>query len=136
MLSRSFKSTLSSLNRSSHAFNPRPLYTPLYARTILRNMSAAAHPITSTSEPAAPAEDIKAVAAQASNTAKAPKQQQQKGAEGDKKSKKDKKGGSSGPLELNPPPEFFADRIKIFDEYKAKYDKWVSGEPLHTSPRP
>lgn len=101
-------------------------------------MSAAAHPITSTSEPAAPAEDIKAVASEASKAPKeagkpAKQQQQQKGGageQGEKKAKKDKKGGgaSSGPLELSPPPEFFADRIKIFDEYKAKYDKWVAGQ--------
>ena len=93
-----------------------------------RTMSAAAHPVTSTSDPAPPAEGLQPVTPGASDAA--PKQQQKgQGKEG-KKDKKDKKGGggSAGPLELNPPPEFFAERIKIFDEYKAKYDKWVSGE--------
>jgi threonyl-tRNA synthetase len=44
------------------------------------------------------------------------------------KPKKDKAaGGSSGPLELSPAPQFFDERIKIFDEYKAKYDAEVAG---------
>jgi threonyl-tRNA synthetase len=86
-------------------------------------MSAAAHPVTSTSDPAPPAEGLQPVTPGASDAAA--KQQKQQG----KKEKKDKKGGggAGGPLELNPPPEFFAERMKIFDEYKAKYDKWVSG---------
>lgn len=93
-------------------------------------MSAAAHPISSTSDPAPPAEGLAPVTPGAGDVAQSgskPQQQKKEGKAG--KEKKDKKaGGSSGPLELNPPPEFFAERIKIFDEHKAKYDQWVAGE--------
>lgn len=107
-------------------------------------MSAAAHPIHSTSQPAKPAEGLEPVTPGASATpapsaangdAKAPAAAPAGGKDkGEKakapKEKKDKKagGGSSGPLELSPPPEYFQERIKIFDEYKAKYVQWVSGE--------
>lgn len=48
------------------------------------------------------------------------------------KEKKDKKAGAgsgqnSGPLEVTPPPQFFEDRIKIWDEYMAQYNKSVAG---------
>lgn len=52
---------------------------------------------------------------------KQPQQQQQ----GHKKEKKS--GGAVA--ELNPPPEFFAERIKIFDEYMAKYNEFVAAQP-------
>lgn len=93
----------------------------------IRTMSAAAHPVTSTANPAPPAEGLEPVTPKASDAAKAEAKHQKKEA------KKEKKGGSSGPLELNPPPEFFQERIKIFDEYKAKYDKWVAGARFWSS---
>lgn len=94
-------------------------------------MSTAAHPVSSASDPAPPAEGLNPVTPKASDASKSEGKQQKK--EG-KKDKKAGGGGSSGPLELNPPPEFFAERIKIFDEYKAKYDKWVSGELARSCP--
>lgn len=58
------------------------------------------------------------------------KQKQQQQQQGQKKNdKKDKKGGGGAIAELNPPPEFFAERIKIFDEYKAKYEAHVAAQP-------
>ncbi|KAI0088225.1 threonyl-tRNA synthetase [Irpex rosettiformis] len=51
---------------------------------------------------------------------------------GDKKPKEKKvKAGlaSEHPLELQPPPEFFDHRIKIFDKLKAEYDEWVKAQP-------
>ncbi|TCD62131.1 threonyl-tRNA synthetase [Steccherinum ochraceum] len=36
---------------------------------------------------------------------------------------------SAYPLELQPPPEFFDHRIKIFDKLKAEYDEWVKAQP-------
>lgn len=56
----------------------------------------------------------------------------------DKKDKKDKKEkkkggdtseGDAGPLELNPEPDFFSHRIKIFEKLKAKYDAEVAARP-------
>lgn len=103
--------------------------------------SAALHPVHSTSEPARAAEGLEPVTPHASATVphKDKPKSQPNGAgagkegkdkpQGKPKEKKDKKsGGGAGPLELSPPPEYFAERIKIFDEYKAKYDKWVSGK--------
>ncbi|KAK4687280.1 threonyl-tRNA synthetase, partial [Tremellales sp. Uapishka_1] len=104
-------------------------------------MSTSVHPVVSTSKPAPPPaiEPEAAAVAPQEKAAKQPKDKK----EG--KPKKDKKGGgSSGEVskciwlgvvsanllyeQLSPPPEFFAERIKIFDEYKAKYEKWVSGK--------
>ncbi|KAK4542418.1 hypothetical protein LTR36_006875 [Oleoguttula mirabilis] len=36
---------------------------------------------------------------------------------------------SKAPLELTPPPDFFATRNKIFDQRKAERDKWVAEQP-------
>lgn len=81
-------------------------------------MSAEAHPVSSTSKPAPPAEGVNPITPAA-----------HEGKKKEKKDKKDKKGGgASGPLELSPPPEFFAERLKIYDEWKAKYDKFVAGK--------
>ncbi|WWD15705.1 threonine-tRNA ligase [Kwoniella shandongensis] len=98
-------------------------------------MSTAPHPVSSTSEPARPAEGLEPVTPGASATTVKPDGAKKEGKEKKVKEKKDKKGaagGANGPLELNPPPEFFAERIKIYDEYKAKYDKWVSEQPRDT----
>ena len=57
----------------------------------------------------------------------APAKQQQQGAKKEKKDKKAGSGASAGPLELTPPPEYFEERIKIFDEYMEKYKKHVAG---------
>ncbi|KAF9530531.1 tars protein [Crepidotus variabilis] len=50
------------------------------------------------------------------------------------KEKKDKKKGKAGndtgyPLEIQPRPEFFDHRLKMFDELKAEYDTWVAAQP-------
>ncbi|PQE13285.1 hypothetical protein CJF31_00008304 [Rutstroemia sp. NJR-2017a BVV2] len=49
------------------------------------------------------------------------------------KPKKEKAGGDggvdAGPLELNPPPEFIAHRIAVFDRLKAKYDEEIAAKP-------
>ncbi|EMD37085.1 hypothetical protein CERSUDRAFT_84103 [Gelatoporia subvermispora B] len=45
------------------------------------------------------------------------------------KEKKDKAAASGQPLELQPPPEFFDHRIKIFEKLKAEYDEWVKAQP-------
>lgn len=101
-------------------------------------MSTSIHPVSSTADPAPttgqpslPLPDVTAPhdtavpPPVAEQPAKGKQQQQPK----EKKDKKDKKGGgaSSGPLELSPPPEYFEERIKIFDEYMDKYKKFVAG---------
>lgn len=99
----------------SHRTPTRYTYPLLQA---VRTMSAEAHPVSSTSKPAPPAEGINPITPAA-----------HEGKKKEKKEKKDKKGGgASGPLELSPPPEFFAERLKIYDEWKAKYDKFVTGK--------
>lgn len=76
------------------------------------------------SAPAAPAGEAKEVKPQAPVAAPADQVKQQNKKE--KKEKKEKKGGIS---ELNPPPEYFEERIKIFDEYMAKYQDFVAKQP-------
>lgn len=109
-----------------------------YRVDFTRVMSSAPRPVSSTAEPPKAAEGLEPVTAGASSTpaaaaaaaAPAAKQGQPKEAK-EGKPKKDKGGGgSSGPLELTPPPAYFEERIKIFDEYKAKYDAEVAGESL------
>ncbi|TYJ55343.1 threonine-tRNA ligase [Cryptococcus floricola] len=82
-------------------------------------MSTEAHPVSSTSKPAPPAEGINPVTKNASADAKAAK----------KEAKKSKGGSSSGPLVLSPEPAFFDERLKIYDEYKTKYEKFVAEQP-------
>ncbi|WVR04974.1 threonine-tRNA ligase [Kwoniella sp. DSM 27419] len=91
-------------------------------------MSAATHPVSSTSEPAKPAEGLEPVTPGASATAVEKKQEQGQQGQKQKKDKKEKKqgNGGGGQLEVSPPPAFFAERIKIYDEYKLKYDKFVA----------
>jgi threonyl-tRNA synthetase len=133
LLNTSFRRT--SINTIPRAFARRSNHVTTLNAPTIQNMSAAAHPITSTSEPAPVAEGLAPVGAgeatSANSDPKAKPQQQGKKDGKDGKAGKDKKdkkaGSSSGPLELNPPPEFFAERIKIFDEYKAKYDQFVAG---------
>ena len=38
-------------------------------------------------------------------------------------------GGDSHPLELTPPPQFFASRNAIFDKRKAEKDAWIAKQP-------
>lgn len=45
------------------------------------------------------------------------------------KEKKEKEGGDARPLEMTPPPEFFATRNAIFDKRKAERDEWVAKQP-------
>ncbi|KAK4612030.1 Threonine--tRNA ligase, cytoplasmic [Fulvia fulva] len=46
---------------------------------------------------------------------------------------KDKKAaanpGDARPLDLNPPPDFFATRNALFDKRRAEYDEWVAKQP-------
>jgi threonyl-tRNA synthetase len=64
-------------------------------------------------------------------------QQNVKGAKtlvvGEKKSKVKKEKGDGGgdtlPLEMNPPPQFLEDRLKLFEELKAKYDAEIAAKP-------
>lgn len=90
----------------------------------------APHPVSSTSDPAPPAEGLEPLTPGASATKANGVSGREK--QGKAKDKKDKKAGGSGSgggsLELAEPPEFFAERIKIFDEYKAKYDTWIAGQ--------
>ncbi|KAJ3971179.1 hypothetical protein EV361DRAFT_991222 [Lentinula raphanica] len=47
-----------------------------------------------------------------------------------KKQKKDQAAtGSAFPLELQPPPDFFAHRISLFEQLKAEYDEEVKSKP-------
>ena len=115
-------------------------YRSLSARAM---STSAPHPISSTSDPAAPAEGLSPITPESSSAhPKANGQKEVKakgGADGEgKQSKKDKKekkasGSATGGV-LDPPPEYFAERIKIYDEYKEKYDQWVSGESTHHGP--
>jgi threonyl-tRNA synthetase len=71
---------------------------------------------------------MSAPAAPAAEQSKAPKPQQ------NQKPKKEKKAAAQGPngpigAELAPPPEYFEERIKIFDEYMAKYEAFVAEQP-------
>ncbi|KAH8802679.1 putative threonyl-tRNA synthetase, cytoplasmic [Xylogone sp. PMI_703] len=50
------------------------------------------------------------------------------------KAKKDKGastdgGAEAGPLELNPPPDFLARRLELFDKIKARYDAEIAAKP-------
>lgn len=121
----------------------------------IRTMSTSLHSVGSTAEPAAPSQpsgpmpDVTAphdtappppvaAAPDGEQPKGKPQQQQQKGQPKEKKEKKSGGGGSSGPLEVTPPPQFFEDRIKIFDEYMAKYKQHIAGElppPLKSAGR-
>ncbi|KAI0767281.1 hypothetical protein C8Q74DRAFT_1318022 [Fomes fomentarius] len=46
-----------------------------------------------------------------------------------KKEKKVQEAASTHPLELDPKPEYFEHRIKIFEKLKAEHDEWVKGQP-------
>ena len=116
----------------------RPLSTAGFVatRTMSSGASLALHPISSTSDPAPPATGVYPVisAASASKTnGDSAKDSREKPSKPGKKGKSagvnggSGGGGGGGSLELSPPPEFFAERIRIYDEYKAKQDKWISG---------
>jgi threonyl-tRNA synthetase len=56
------------------------------------------------------------------------------GEKGEKKQKvKKEKGGDggadAGPLEMNPQPQFLADRLELFNKLKAKYDAEIAAKP-------
>ncbi|RDW73868.1 putative threonyl-tRNA synthetase [Coleophoma crateriformis] len=46
-----------------------------------------------------------------------------------KKEKGGAVGGDSGPLELNPPPQFLTERLQLFDTLKAKFDAEIAAKP-------
>ncbi len=104
----------------------------LSSRTMSSGPSTATRPVSSTSDPAPPAEGLNPItpgASAAKQNGDAPKEGKEKpGKSKDKKDKKASGGGGGAGLELSTPPEFFAERINIYDEYKAKYDQWVSGK--------
>jgi hypothetical protein len=101
----------------------KPNYIPRLHHIQIMSASTAPHPVHSNADAPKPAEGLEPVTAGASATPAA--KPANEGKQG--KPKKDKGGGSSGPLELSPAPQFFDERIKIFDEYKAKYDAEVAG---------
>ncbi|KAF9810242.1 hypothetical protein IEO21_07053 [Rhodonia placenta] len=76
-----------------------------------------ATPVASSSQPAQlPA--LQGPHANAANEGKKPKDKKAKGAD-----------VSGFPLELQPRPEFFEHRIKMFDQLRAEYDEWVKVQP-------
>lgn len=75
-------------------------------------------PVASTSQPATTALD----APHAAPVADKPKQQQQKKA-------KVAAAEAAHPLELQPKPEFFEHRIKMYDQLKAEYEEFVKAQP-------
>ncbi|KAL7422110.1 threonyl-tRNA synthetase [Cryptotrichosporon argae] len=94
--------------------------------------TTAAHPVSSTSEPAKSLEHVEGVTVESGAQTPAPAAADKADKAGKKPSKKDKKeskAGGSGVGELNPPPGFFDERIQIFDKYKAEYDAWVAEQP-------
>ena len=121
----------------SRSPRPTPVSTSRSFSLAQSNMaSSAPHPTTSTSDPAPPAEGINSItpgasAGSASKKAAQPSPQSKAASsKAPKEGKKDKKANGAAdkePLELSSPPEFFAERIKIYDEYKAKHDAWVKG---------
>ncbi|KAI9777718.1 MAG: threonyl-tRNA synthetase [Geoglossum umbratile] len=75
---------------------------------------------------------VNAVADGVKNVALGDSSKQQK--QGQKKDKKEKKkgcdaGGDGRPLELEPQPEFFQHRIKLFEKLKTEYDEEISKKP-------
>ena len=93
-------------------------------------MSTAPHPVSSSADGAKPAASLHSIVPPEAGSSSAPKPMANGHPKPAKtKEKKDKKGGEGGSSlkELSPPPEFFSERIKIFDEYKAKYNARVAG---------
>ncbi|KAM0788271.1 threonyl-tRNA synthetase [Microbotryomycetes sp. NB124-2] len=85
--------------------------------------SSAPQPVQSTSQPSNPAANVSGVA-----TGTAPAAQQApKAAKKDKKAK-DLAGGMAS-LELNPPPEYLASRIAMFDRLKKEQDERLAAMP-------
>ncbi|KAK7683774.1 threonyl-tRNA synthetase [Cerrena zonata] len=84
---------------------------PATNRTFLRTMTT---PVASTSQPEQPS----ALQAPHAQNAKKPKEKKAKAA-----------ATSEHPLELQPRPEYFDHRIKMFEELKVEYDEWVKKQP-------
>ncbi|KAI0050277.1 tars protein [Auriscalpium vulgare] len=79
-----------------------------------------AHPVASTSHPA----ELPALEAKHADLAKGPSEKKPKEKKG-----KPEAAGSQFPLELQPKPEFFDHRIRMFEELKTKYDEFVKAQP-------
>jgi threonyl-tRNA synthetase len=128
IISRSLRYFSINATRQIRSIKPKIIPTRPHIYTQIMAASTAPHPVSSTAEAHKPAEGLEPVTAGASATP-APAAAGKPGKEGKAgKPKKDKAaGGSSGPLELSPAPEYFDERIKIFDEYKKKYDAEVAG---------
>ncbi|BGO90354.1 hypothetical protein NBRC10512_001784 [Rhodotorula toruloides] len=83
---------------------------------------SAPHPVHSTAQPSHPEN---AVPASGAPTA-------QPGQDAPKKAPKQKKGdivGGMAALELNPPPEYLASRVELFDQLKKEYEEKVASMP-------
>lgn len=101
-------------------------------------MSSAPHPVSSTAQGQDPVSSVTDGAAQLAlnngdDAAAAQKKQQQQQGKKDKQEKKQKASkdadaSSKAPLELTPPPEFFAHRMQLFDKLKAEQDAAAAGE--------
>lgn len=131
---------LRSLNRLlSTTRRPTTYFTSYSARLQLRRAyfhpsytMSAPHPVESTAVPSNPAADVSAAAtagtrapAAAGAPAAAAGGQQKQPKE--KKPKKDLAAGMAA-LELEPKPEFLANRIELFEQLKKEHDERVAGE--------
>lgn len=97
----------------------RPALHQTLHSTSVTMSSSAPHPVESTSHAANP---VEANGPSQPTAAAQPKQPKK-----DKKSKGISEGMAS--LELNPPPEYIASRIAMFDRLKREQDERIAGEP-------
>ncbi|GAA6002001.1 hypothetical protein JCM10207_003032 [Rhodosporidiobolus poonsookiae] len=87
---------------------------------------SAPHPVHSTQQPADPAA---AIPADGAPVATPPAQEQPKKAPKDKKAKKGDIVAGMAALELNPPPEYLASRIELFEQLKKEADEKAAAMP-------
>ena len=129
IISRSLRFFPVNATRQISLVKPKITFRPrAYLYNQIMSASTAPHPVSSTAEAPAPAVGSEQTAAGASAPAAAAGKPAKEAKAG--KPKKDKAAsGPSGPLELSPAPEYFDERIKIFDEYKKKYDAEIAGMP-------
>lgn len=80
---------------------------------------SAPHPVHSTAQPSHPENAVPATGAPTAQPAH----------DAPKKAPKQKKGdivGGMAALELNPPPEYLASRVELFDQLKKEYEEMVA----------
>ncbi|KAF8065195.1 hypothetical protein FPV67DRAFT_1501757 [Lyophyllum atratum] len=98
--------------------NPFPR-TPHFYPSLPARYMAMAHPVASSSQPAQiPALETPHAVIGNEKKPKETKEKKSKGVE-----------GTNYPLELQPKPDFFDHRIKMFDQLKAEYDEFVKAQP-------